>query len=140
MIPFHTRCPEEAARATFGFVIPPEGVLPAGEYAFVEWYCEDPACDCRRAFLEVVPRGQPRPVLASINFGWESRAFYQRKMPYDPKAPREITEGSLDPINLQSPLAPEVLKVFRQVVAEGQIAGHLKRHYRAFKATLKRKG
>ncbi len=139
MSPFHTRCPEEAARATFGFVLPPgqpAAALPPGAYAILEWFWDDPGCDCRRAFLQVVPRSQAGPILASINFGWESRAFYQRKLPYSPEAPREITEGSLDPLNEQSPLAPAVLKVFQQVVAEGEIAGHLQRHYEAFKATL----
>lgn len=140
MTPFHTRCPEEAARATFGFILPPGATLPPGEYAIVEWFCDDPGCDCRRAFLQVVPRGQSGPILASINFGWESRAFYKRKMPYDPEAPREITEGSLDPLNEQSPLAPAVLKIFQQVVAEGEMAAHLKRHYEMFKATLPGKG
>lgn len=136
MIPLHTLCPREAASETFGFVIQPGAALAPGEYALVEWYCEDPQCDCRRAFLQVVPRGQPGPILASINFGWESRAFYRRKMPYDPDAPREITEGSLDPINPQSPLAPALLKIFQQLVAEGEIAGFLKRRYEMFKATL----
>lgn len=136
MIPFHSRCAQEAARETFGFVIQPGGALPPGKYALVEWYCEDPGCDCRRAFLQVVPYGQSGPVLASINFGWESRAFYKRRMPYDPAAPREITEGSLDPINEQSPLAPAVLKLFQQIVTEGEIAAFLKRRHEMFRATL----
>jgi hypothetical protein len=45
-------------------------------------------------------------------------------------APREITEGSLDPLNPQSPCATDVLKIFQQFRA------HLERHYRMFKATL----
>ena len=137
---FRSRCPKEAARATFGFVLPPGGTLPPGEYEMVEWYCDDPGCDCRRAFLQVVPRGQPGPIFASINFGWETRAFYKAKMPYDPDAPKEITAGSLDPINPQSPLAPAILDIFHQVVAEGELAGHLKRHCEMFKTTLPTKG
>ena len=38
--------------------------------------------------------------------------------------------------NPQSALAPAVFEVFQQVVAEGEIAGHLKRHYEMFKAAL----
>jgi hypothetical protein len=57
-------------------------------------------------------------------------------MPYDPKAPREIVEGSLDPLNQQSPLAPAVLKTFQAIVKEGEIAPFLKRRYGRFKATL----
>lgn len=136
MIAFQSRCPDEAARETFGFVIQPGGALPAGEYALVEWYCEDPDCDCRRAFLQVVRRSPSGPILASINYGWESRAFYKRKMPYDPDAPREVTGGSLDPLNTQSSLAPAALKIFQRLVAEGEIAGFLKRRYEMFKATL----
>jgi hypothetical protein len=88
-----------------------------------------------------VSPGRPaRPIRAGAclhQLGWESRAFYRKKMPYDPDAPREITEGSLDPLNTQSPLAPAVLKIFQRLVAEGEIAGFLKRRYDMFKATLK---
>jgi hypothetical protein len=136
MIPFHSRCPDEAARETFGFIIEPGGALPPGEFAIVEWYCEDPECDCRRAFLQVVRRGQTGPILASINYGWESLAFYADQMSFDPDAPREITEGSLDPLNTQSPLAPAVLKIFQRLVSEGEIAGFLKHRYEMFRAAV----
>ena len=138
MTPFHTRCPELAARETRGLIIPPGGPLPAGEYGVIEWFCEDPGCDCRRAFLQVIARHQADRILASINFGWESRAFYQRQFPYDPDAPKQITQGSLDPLNPQSHLAEAVLRIFQQVIADRAYADRLKRHYQAFKATLPR--
>ena len=106
MTPLHTRCPELARTETRGFVIAAGGPVPAGTYGIIEWFCEDPGCDCRRAFLQIISEREPAKILASLNYGWETRAFYRRLLPFDPQAPKEITDGSLDPINPQSPLAP----------------------------------
>lgn len=55
--------------------VPLTSGLSAGEYAFVEFYCEEPNCDCRRAFIQVIARHQADKVLASINCGWEAESF-----------------------------------------------------------------
>jgi hypothetical protein len=137
MTPFHHRFPEVAAKEIRSVVVGPgPGPVPPGEYAFMEFYCEDPACDCRRVFLQVFSPARPEAILASINFGWESLEFYRENLPYDPKAPREIKEGSLDPINHQSRLAPALLKLFRESVADAAYVARLKRHYEMFKAGL----
>lgn len=139
MMPFHSRCPDVAAREVRSVAVGPgPGGLPAGEYAFIEFYCADPECDCRRAFFQVIGRGQPERILASINFGWESLEFYRRKMPWDPKAPRQVVEGSLDPLNEQSEWAPALLKLFQDVVADEAYKARLKRHHDVFRRTLTR--
>ncbi len=74
MTPFHSLCPEVAqreVRCVHLEEVPghePTGP-PADEYAYLEFYCEDLQCDCRRAFLQVISRGQPGKIFASINFG-----------------------------------------------------------------------
>ena len=133
MIPFHLACPETAARETRSVIVGPGPVLPASEYAYVEFYCPDPGCDCRRVFIQVFSSDLPQTVLASINFGWERERFYRRKMPYDPEASRQITRGCLDPINKQSEYAPLLLSLFQDIVADEPYRLRLKRHYRQFK-------
>ena len=50
--------------------------IPLGEYGFLELFCADPDCDCRRVMLQVTtPDGR---VWASISFGWENARFYRR--------------------------------------------------------------
>ncbi len=90
--------------------------LPPGDYSFFEWYCEDPACDCRRALLQVGSPQYPGRILATINFGWESEAFYTERMHGDAEAGREIVSASLDPLNPQSELAEALLAKFREHV------------------------
>src|SRR3954470_17919078 len=100
---FWLRFPEVAARETRTINLgSPQNGLPAGSYGFLELYCNDPACDCRRVLLQVRTEHDPNKVLATINYGWESLDFYRKWLHGDRKGAREITEASLDPINPQS--------------------------------------
>jgi hypothetical protein len=139
MIPFHTVCTEVAMREVRSArVAPGPDGLDGDEFAFVEFYCDDLACDCRRVFLEVWSKARAGEIVASINFGWESRAFYRQRMPYPSGAAREIVEGSLDLLNQQSELAPELLKLFQEVVANQDYKARLQRHYELFRRTLRK--
>ncbi len=135
-IPLFSLLPELAARETRSAMVGPGGDVPAGEYAFMELYCADPGCDCRRVIIQVVSREDPEAALAIIVFGWEKAAFYQKRMPWDSNAGREITSGTLDPLNRQSKHAPALLHLFRTVVADAPYRLRLKRHYEAFRKSL----
>jgi hypothetical protein len=137
MIPFHSRFLEVAARETRSLhVLSGGGKLPFGEYTLLECYCDDPGCDCRRVLVQVVPAGRPNEVLAVINYGWESAAFYTRWMHGDANAGREITAASLDPLHPQSAYADCLLDLFRDVVAaDRDYVARLARHYELFKST-----
>ena len=50
-------------------------ILPKGEYGFVQTYCDDIKCDCRRAIILVFNNEK---VLARIGYGWESFDFYKK--------------------------------------------------------------
>ena len=52
-------------------------MLPDGEYCFIDKYCTDPSCDCRKTMIEVIHNGK---FVSLINYGWESPEFYQRWM------------------------------------------------------------
>ena len=64
MPPFHSLLPELAQREVrcvhLGATTEttPEPALPADEYLYMEFYCEDLNCDCRRVFLQVIAKGQ----------------------------------------------------------------------------------
>jgi len=51
--------------------------LPVKAYWLLEYYCDEPACDCRRVFLDVVADGWHSRVFASIHYGWETLEFYR---------------------------------------------------------------
>src|SRR5258707_102090 len=112
---FWLRFPEVAAQETRTIkLLDTHGGLPADSYGFLELYCNDPACDCRRVLLQVRTEAKPDKILATINYGWESLASYRKWLHGDLEGAREIGEASLDPMNPQSRFAPELLRRSRR--------------------------
>jgi hypothetical protein len=146
MIPFYSMLPELAQRevSCVHVSVAPDGSpdpdgLPPDEYAFLEFYCEDLDCDCRRVFLQVIAKGQPGKIFASISYGWENERFYRRKMPWAPDDARGTVRGELDPMNEQSEIAEAFLRLFQQMVLDEPCRLRLRRHYRMFREELARR-
>jgi len=138
MTAFISRFPEVAKRETrvLETRYPRDG-LPAGSYGYLELYCADPTCDCRRVLLQVRAEAQPKTVLATINYGWESVAFYTQLLPGYPKLVRQLKQASLDPLIPQSRFAPLFLRLFQTVVLQDRAyIQRLQRHYAMFKQHL----
>jgi hypothetical protein len=137
MTPFHSRFLDLAAHETRSLhVISGGSKLPMGEYTLLEWFCEDPACDCRRVLVQVVPAGRPKVVLAVINYGWESAEFYTQWMHGDAEAGNDIAKASLDPLHPQSVYSDHLLELFRDIVdTDADYVARLARHYELFKST-----
>lgn len=72
------------------------GAIPKGSYRFLEHYCTEPGCDCRRVTL-FVTNDKGRPV-AVISFGFDHD---------DP-----LAGPFLDAACYQSPYAPQLLEFF----------------------------
>ncbi|MBI4023936.1 MAG: hypothetical protein HY360_03085 [Verrucomicrobia bacterium] len=138
MAPFWERFPEVAACETRVVMLPyAKGGMPADTYGFLELYCDEPTCDCRRVLLQVRTEAEPNTILATINYGWESVAFYTRWMHGDRKLAREIRDASLDPLNPQSKWSLLLLNLFQKVVLfDPAYVARLARHYAMFKQGL----
>lgn len=136
MSPFIHRFPELGTNETRTVTTAGLQGLPADEYALLELYCNEPGCDCRRVLIEVIARSTG-DTLGIINFGWENREFYKQNLGLDEYA-REVTAGSLDPMQPQSPHAPALLAIVRDVLKDAAYVQRLARHYAMFKATLRR--
>ena len=145
MIPFHSVLPELAQREVHCVHLgatpdsASEPALPADEYAYLEFYCDDLNCDCRRVFLQVVAKGQPGKIFASIAYGWEKESFYRKRMPWDPDEARGTVRGELDPLNEQSEFAEDFLDLFRRVELDEPYRLRLRRHYQLFREELARR-
>ncbi len=133
------RCPDLAVRETRTVFVPPGDALPAGEYGFLENYCVDSSCDCRRVVIRVCNAQNPTVALATINYGWETEEFYRgwfKSAPPDEAAEmaRDITGTCLDLINPQSDYADYFLALFREMIAhDADYVARLARHYREFR-------
>jgi hypothetical protein len=78
MTPFMKRFPELGARETRSVTVPDKQDLPSGEYGFIELYCDEPQCDCRRVMVVVLRPETGWKFWAVINYGWESVKFYKK--------------------------------------------------------------
>ena len=145
MIPFHSVFPELAQQEVRCVHLGPapdavsESALPADEYIFLEFYCDDLDCDCRRVFLQVIAKGQPGKVFASIGYGWEKESFYRKRMPWAPDEAKGTVRGELDPLNEQSEFAQDFLELFKRVVLDEPYRLRLRRHYRLLREELARR-
>lgn len=139
---FHQYFPEVAARETRSIHIPPSKdlPLPGGEYAFVEMFCDERGCDCRRVFFYVISPDHKGP-LAVVAYGWEPLAFYAKWIRYGDKAMSADLKGpSLSRLSPQSALAPAILDLTENVLLKDKLyIERLKRHYRMFRDRIEKR-
>ncbi|MBF0585033.1 MAG: SEC-C domain-containing protein [Magnetococcales bacterium] len=107
--------------------------LPADEYGFVEMFCGNKQCDCRRVFFNVMSERQGN--IATIAFGWEPPEFYARWLPTnDASVIKEMMGPTLNRLSPQSEIAPKVLKLFKDVLlVDADYIDRVKRHYKMMK-------
>lgn len=125
---------EHLQRETRMLTFSEDGLLPRGSYHFLEAFCQDPRCDCRRCQFWVMRENDAR-VLATITLGLDAPDFHrdwvragQEESDYWAGAP------SLEPWAQQSELAGALLQVFKAFVLPSE--GYFERvrdHYRQFK-------
>jgi len=108
--------------------------LPDGEYSFIDTYCSDPGCDCRKTMIQVMQEGR---LVSIINFGWEPAAFYQNWMgssAEDNPLP-EMHGASIDITSPNLVSMDGVLALFNALLNDMWIA-KFKRHYGEVKAAV----
>ena len=133
---FHEYFPEIAERETRSITVPPGDNLglPAGEYGFLDMYCDEPGCDCRRVFFYVVCAHRQGPE-AVIAWGWEDVDFYAKWFQYGDAADAAELKGPV--LNVGSPateLAPALLELVRNLLlTDPEYVERIKRHYRMFR-------
>ena len=136
MTPFMERFPELGARETRAVTVMGRDDLPDGEYGFIEFYGNEPHCDCRRVMVVVLRPETGEKFWAAINYGWESVEFY-RRWAGAPASDRFPWRGPvLDPLTEQTPYAPALLKLFKFILQSADYLPRLQKHYRLFRAAV----
>jgi hypothetical protein len=138
MTPFMKRFPELGAQETRSVTVTRRQDLPDGEYGFLEFYCDEPGCDCRRVMIDVLrPETGWSKIWATISYGWESLDFY-RKWGGAGSDPIEIKGPYLDPLNPQTRYSSALLNLFRFLLQSTDYVERLKRHYQMFRDTVEK--
>ena len=126
MVGFHFLFPDEAANEC-RTVTPVGGAdLPRRMFVFMEAYCIEPRCDCRRVMLNVID-AETHDHVATISYAFEP-----------PKPPFE-NEGQmfLDPLNPRSRLSSAFLALTADMLAHDRTyRDRLVRHYTMWKCIV----
>ncbi len=136
-VPFIELFPAIAEKETRRATILEEGIIPKGEYAFMELYCSGKTCDCRRSMINVYQIDPLKPAIqvATLSYGWENFAFYKKWGSTFTKEMLVFLKGpALDPYQKQTDIAPFFLEIFEKMVkTDPAYVARLKNHYKLFK-------
>jgi len=136
---FHNLFPETAEQETRTITVLKDSApgLPAGRYSFLEMFCNERNCDCRRVFLYVVSSLR-NDVEAVVAWGWEKPEFYAKWMKDDdPNVVAALKGPTLNLGSPQSSLAPAILDLVQNVLLQDEAyVERIKRHYRSFRARI----
>ena len=126
VLPFHALFDQLAKDETRVLHIPEGDALPKGAYLFMEAYCSEPECDCRRVLLQVIHAESNRQV-ATINYGFEPA-----KPPF-----ADEPQVSLDPLNPQSAHSDRLKVAFETLLLpDAGYVARLHRHYAMWKRVV----
>jgi hypothetical protein len=136
MTPFMKRFPEVGARETRSVTVAQRKDLPDGEYGFLELYCDELGCDCRRVMIDVLrPETGWSKIWATIGYGWESLDFY-RQWGGAHSDPVEMKGPYVDVLNPQTEYSSALLNLFRLLLQSPDYVEGLKRHYQMFRDSV----
>ena len=126
LIGFHLLFPDEAENECRTVIPVGRADLPDRTFAFLEAYCADPECDCRRVMLNVID-AETHNQVATLNYAFEP-----------PKSPFE-DEGQifLDPLNPQTAISPAFLELTADMMTRDRgYHERLVRHYTMWKSAV----
>ncbi len=128
--PFAKFFPEVAQDEIRAFFVPPgtacdDDFVPPGEYAFFEWYCTEPFCDCRRVLIHAVEKN--RGIMASIGYGFDSEPI---------ELFEDLPNPLLDPMSPQTEYSQNILEFFETVALSDEYKARLERHYNMVKEVV----
>ena len=111
--------------------------LPAGNYLFVEMFCNEKNCDCRRVIFSVF-NDNHKIALANIGYGWESETFYKKwNRSNDKTMARQMMKPSLSEMTPQSEYARKILIMFNKVLLPStSYLARVKAHYLLFRKEI----
>lgn len=112
--PYSVICPEKDEPIATLQLDRKIGKIPKGSYGFIEFYCTDKGCDCRRTTLFVLNEKMKEKAVISMGF--------------DPDD--DLTGPFLDDFHKQSPYAGELLDIFVEMINDDpDFIEALHRHY-----------
>jgi hypothetical protein len=112
--------------------------IPPGNYAFLEMFCPDIECDCRKVIIHVIS-ANPAKKWAILNYGWESEEYYKAWWGKSHEVYKKMSGVTFDPPSKNS-LEIEFLEVFQDLIRhDKKYAKRIESHYYMFKEKMREK-
>lgn len=116
-------------------VIGDDPYLPSGAYTFIDIYCTDNTCDCRKTIIQIF---HEKKHVSTVSYGWESPKFYLRwlKNTKDRELAEEMSGLSID---FSSPdrVSPKGMLILINHLMDEKWISILKENYRLIRKTAK---
>lgn len=118
-------------------VIADDPFLPSGEYTFIDTYCTDKTCDCRKTILQIF---HEEKLVSIVSFGWESPSYYQRWL-RSPELHEMAKEMSGVSIDFSSPdlVSPKGILLLVKFLLDEKWISVFKENYRRIRESFKPK-
>ncbi|MCF6313703.1 MAG: SEC-C domain-containing protein [Verrucomicrobiales bacterium] len=109
--------------------------LPDGEYVFLDTYCTDNKCDCRKTIIQVFHEDL---LVSILSFGWESPKFYLRWLhnTQDREFAKEMSGLSIDHSS-PNRVAPEAMLSLVDHLMDETWISVLKGNYKQIRKTIR---
>jgi hypothetical protein len=107
--------------------------LPDGEYSFIDMYCADPECDCRKTMIQVMHNER---LVSIINYGWEAATFYDNWM--GSTKDNQMHGASIDLTSPNLVRTDGILALFNALLNDIWVA-KFKHHYNEVKAAVSKR-
>ncbi len=137
----YNKLPQIAEKETRRITIENNINIPGGggEFAYIESFCNDKDCDCRRVMFNVTQLDiEPAVHYATIAYGWEDMKFYKEWSYGMPDYIIKMFKGPIDdPTLIQTKYSPAFLNLFKELLLPDKMyIERVKRHYFLFKLKL----
>lgn len=112
--------------------------IPPGNYAFLEFFCEDINCDCRKVIINIVSV-DPVKLWARFDYVWESEEFYKKWYGGD-----DIFYMPMSGVTYDFPendlVQMEFVSTFKKIIKfDTHYAKRIEKHYSMFKEHISNK-
>lgn len=116
-------------------VLTDDPYLPSGEYSFLDTYCMENNCDCRKTIIQIF---HDNKLVSIVGYGWESPKFYLRWL--NSTRYRKLVKGMSGlSIDSSSPnlVSPKGILLLVQHLLDDNWTSMLRKHYSLIRKAAK---
>lgn len=102
--------------------------LPDGEYTFVDLYCTDKGCDCRKTIIQIFHENRH---VSTVDYGWEDPQYYFKwlKASKDDEMAQDMSGLSIDFMSPDLVSTEGILALVEHLMDESLLYEHMQKQW-----------